>query len=40
MTNKFYQKHKEMFRKEARERFQYLSEEEKNKKGRKTRERC
>ena len=32
MTNKYYQKHKEMLRKEACERYQNLSETEKNKK--------
>ena len=32
MVNKFYQKHKEKLRKEARERYQNLSEEEKEKK--------
>ena len=31
MVNKHYQKHKEKLRKEARERYQNLSEEEKNK---------
>ena len=31
MTNKYYQKHKERLRKEARERYQNLSKEEKNK---------
>ena len=31
MVNKYYQKHKERLRKEARERFQNLSEEEKDK---------
>ena len=35
MINKFYQKHKEKLRKEARERYQNLSEEEKEKKGEK-----
>ena len=32
MTTNFYQKHKEKLRKEARERYQNLSEEEKEKK--------
>ena len=31
MTNKYYQKHKEKLRKEARERYQNLSEEERQK---------
>ena len=31
MINKYYQNHKEKFRKEARERYQYLSEEIKEK---------
>ena len=31
MTNYYYQKHKEKLRKEARERYQNLSEEEKEK---------
>ena len=31
MVNKYYQKHKEKLRKEARERYQNLSEEEKKK---------
>ena len=31
MTNNYYQKHKEKFRKEALERYQNLSEEEKDK---------
>ena len=31
MTNKYYQKHKERLRKEVREKYQNLSEEEKNK---------
>ena len=31
MVNKYYQKHKERLRKEARERYQNLSEEEKGK---------
>ena len=31
MVNKYYQKHKEKLRKEARERYQNLSEEEKEK---------
>ena len=32
MVNKYYQKHKEKLRKEAREKYQNLSEEEKEKK--------
>ena len=32
MVHKYYQKHKEKLRKEARERYQNLSEEEKEKK--------
>ena len=32
MTNSYYQKHEERFRKEAPERYQILSEEEKDKK--------
>ena len=32
MVNKHYQKHKEKLRKEAHERYQYLSEEEKGEK--------
>ena len=32
MTNNYYQKHKEQLRKEARERYQNLSKEEKDKK--------
>ena len=31
MTTKYYQKHKKKFRKEARERYRNLSEEEKDK---------
>ena len=31
MTNNYYQKHKEKFQKEACERYQYLSEKEKEK---------
>ena len=31
MVNKYYQKHKEKLRKEARERYQSLSEDEKDK---------
>ena len=31
MVNKYYQKHKEKLRKEARERYQNLSEDEKDK---------
>ena len=32
MTNKYYRKHKENIRKEARKKYQNLSEEKKNKK--------
>ena len=39
MVNKYYQKHKERLRKEVRESYQNLSEEEKDKKRRKVRER-
>ena len=39
MVNKYYQKHKQRPRKEARERYQNLSKEEKDKKRKKTRER-
>ena len=39
MVNNYYQKHKERLRKEARERYQNLSEEEKDKRRKKTRER-
>ena len=39
MVNKYYQKHKEILRKEARERYQNLSEEEKDKRRKKVRER-
>ena len=35
MTNKYYQKHKERLRQEARERYQNLSEEEKDKRRKK-----
>ena len=35
MVNRYCQKHKEKFRKEARERYQNLSEEDKEKKGEK-----
>ena len=35
MVNKYYQKHKERLRKEARERYQNLSEEEKDKRQKK-----
>ena len=35
MTNNYYQKHKYRLQKEARERYQNLSEEEKEKKGEK-----
>ena len=36
MTNKHHQKHKDKLRKEAGERYQNLSEEENNKKAKKT----
>ena len=36
MTNKYYQKQKEKLRKETRERYQNLSEEEKDKRQKKT----
>ena len=39
MVNKYYQKHKERFWKEARERYQNLSEEEKDKTWKKAQER-
>ena len=39
MTNNYYQKNKEKLRKEARERYQNLSEEEKDKKRQYARER-
>ena len=39
MTNKYYQKHKERLRKEAREKYQNLSKEEKDKKRKNARER-
>ena len=39
MTNKYYQKQKEKLRKEARERYQNLSEEEKDKRQKKVWER-
>ena len=39
MTNKYYQKHKERLRKEARENYQNLSKEEKDKKRKNARER-
>ena len=39
MVNNYYQKHKERLQKEARERYQNLSEEEKDKRRKKTRER-
>ena len=39
MVNKDYQKHKERLLKEARERYQNLSEEEKNNRQKKSRER-
>ena len=38
MTQEYYQKHKERLQKEARERYQNLSEEEKEKRRRKARE--
>ena len=39
MVNKYYQKHKERLRKEARERYPNLSEEEKDERQKKARER-
>ena len=39
MVNKYYQKYKEKLQKEARERYQNLSEEEKEKKAIKARDR-
>ena len=39
MLNKYYQKHKERLQKKARERYQNLSEEEKDKRWKKARER-
>ena len=39
MTQEYYQKHKERLQKEARERYQNLSEEEEEKRRRKARER-
>ena len=39
MKNKYHQKHKERLRKEARERYQNLSEEEKNKRRKKAQDR-
>ena len=39
MKNKYYQKHKERLRKEAGERYQNLSKDEKNKRRNKVRER-
>ena len=39
MTNNNYQKHKERLRKEAREKYQNLSEEKKNKRQKKAQER-
>ena len=39
MVNTYYQKHKERLLKEARERYQNLSEEEKNNRQKKSRER-
>ena len=38
MVNKYYQKHKERFRKEARVRYQNLSEEKKDKRRKKSKE--
>ena len=38
ITNNYYQKHKERLRKEAREKYQNLSEEEKGKSQKETRE--
>ena len=38
ITNNYYQKHKERLRKEAREKYQNLSEEEKGKRQKETRE--
>ena len=40
MVNKYYQRHKERFKKKAREKYQNLSEEEKDKRQKKARERC
>ena len=37
MANNYYQKHKERFQKEAREKYQNLSEEEKDKRQKKSR---
>ena len=39
MVNKYYQKHKESLRKESRERYQNLAEEDKDKRRKKVRER-
>ena len=39
MVNKYYQKHKERLWKEARERYQNISEEEKDKRSKKVRDR-
>ena len=39
ITNNYYQKHKERLRKEAREKYQNLSEEEKGKRQKEARER-
>ena len=39
MVNKYYQKHKERHQREARERYQNLSEEEKDKRRKKPQER-
>ena len=39
MVNNYYQKHKEKLRKEARERYQHLSEGKKEKRRKKARER-
>ena len=40
MVNKYYQKNKEKLQREARERYQYLCEEEKEKRQKKARDRC
>ena len=40
MVNNYYQKHEERLRKEAREKYQNLSEKENGKRQKKTRERC
>ena len=39
MTNKYYQKHKEKLLKAAHEKYQYLSEEGKDKRGKNARDR-